>query len=144
MVSDDSIRTQVKQLRQVISHATRWVWMNALIALLSAAISAGTYVKTATSDEGGEFVVMWGAVVFGMVFAVKHYLRRRRATHYLDALLKSAMEQRDRVAQQKAQHAGDQGWSAPKPGWYPSSTSPDVERWWTGTAWGPTRPAHPC
>lgn len=95
MMATDANRTVgYGDLQQARSRATRWMMINACVALAELGLSVGTYMSAAANKEGGTYFVFWGAVVFGAWYTVGHAVRRHR--------LGSAMEEWRRLARQQA------------------------------------------
>ena len=76
----ESASIQRRQFETAAQRATRWMWINIVVALGGLWLSVVTLVAAASSDSGGTYVVVsWGAVVFGIWFAIKNGIALSKA-----------------------------------------------------------------
>ena len=83
----ESVSIQRRQFEAAAQRATRWMWINIVVALGGFWLSLVTLVAAATNNSGGTYVVaFWGAVVFGTWFAIKNGIALSKAEAGLSGL----------------------------------------------------------
>jgi len=75
---------QIAQLQEAMNKSQRWAWFNGIVCLLGAVVSFASYSEA--RNLGGQYVVFYGAIVFGGIGVVRALVRRRNLKGRLVAL----------------------------------------------------------